>query len=191
MTTKALYIYLMKIFYLTLAFLLEASAIPDQGTPHRLRYSQRLSLRFRRKDKTGLRKQCIQRYVILRFGFLDVSNPTATAYTNAKNEDPDLFKGGESFSCYTQGAEVDAVMLQHNIKDSETTVTSSYTKKDIPAGFAYSDSMPEPTTLDQFVQHQLDYINKLRARHGSPLLSLDDDLSIGALALADKNKDAQ
>ena len=130
----------MKIFYLTLAFLLEASAIPG--------YTDCDTARDFLCDfdvKTGLRKQCIHRYV------LDVSNPTATAYTNAKNEDPDLFKGGESFSCYTQGADVDAAMLQHNMKDKETTVTSSYTKKDIPAGFAYSDELPEPTTLDQFV----------------------------------------
>jgi hypothetical protein len=130
----------MKILYLTLAFLLEASAKPG--------YTDCDTTRDYLCDfdvKTGLRKQCIKRYV------LDVSNPTATAYTNAKNADPDLVKGSETFHCHTQGADVDAVMLQHNIKDSETTVTSSYTKLDIPAGSAYSDELPKPTTLDEFV----------------------------------------
>jgi len=53
--------------------------------------------------------------------------------------DPDLAKGSETSSCYPQ-AEVDAVMLRHNVKDDLTTITNSYTKIDL--GSAYSEELP-------------------------------------------------
>ena len=87
-----------------------------------------------------------------------------------------------------QGSEVDAIMRKHNVKDEVTTVTSSYRKFDIPAGSAYSDELTLPTTKEEFLNYQLDIINKLRARHGSPPLQLDDDLTAGAQALAEKNR---
>lgn len=160
----------MKLLYLTMASLLEASAIPG--------YTDCDTARDNLCEfdiKTGLRKQCIRRYV------LDISNPSATDYQNALAADPSLTKGSETSSCYPQ-AEVDAVMLKHNVKDDATTVTNSYTKIDIPAGTAYSDDLPKPTTLEEWKIQQLDLINKLRARHGALPLVLDDDLSAAAQA---------
>lgn len=160
----------MKLLYLTMASLLEAQAIPG--------YTDCNTARDNLCDfeiKTGLRKQCIRRYV------LDISNPSATDYQNALAADPDLTKGSETSSCYPQ-AEVDGVMLKHNVKDAGTTVTNSYTKIDIPAGTAYSDELPMPTTLEEFRNHQLDLINKLRARHGANPLVWDDDLMAAAQA---------
>ena len=43
---------------------------------------------------TGLRKVCIQKYI------LDVSNPLSTNYRNALARDPTLYKGSEIYSCY-------------------------------------------------------------------------------------------
>ena len=90
--------------------------------------------------KTGLRKQCVKRLV------KEVANALDPAYITAANQDPDLVQGKETYSCYTQGKEVNDVMLLSNVKDETTTVTSEYTKLDIPAGFAYSDALPIPTS---------------------------------------------
>ena len=90
--------------------------------------------------KTGLRKQCVKRYVA------SISNTRDSDYKNLKKLDPDLVKGRETFSCYTQGAEVDTVLALYNKKDRTTTVTLQYTALDIPAGTAYADPLPEATT---------------------------------------------
>lgn len=132
--------------------------------------------------KTGLRKQCVKRLV------KEVGNALAPAYVTAANEDPDLVQGRETYSCYKQGKEVNDVMLLSNVKDEATTVTNEYTQLDIPAGYAYSDALPIPTSQQEMLQHQLDYINKLRAIHNSPPLVLDDTLTAGAQAQADKNQ---
>ena len=67
--------------------------------------------------KTGLRKQCIKRYVN------SVGNYWGAGYKNALKNDTDLRKGFETFRCY-ESQDVEAIMATHNIKDSKTTVTS-------------------------------------------------------------------
>ena len=102
----------MKLLYLTMASLLEASAIPG--------YTDCDTARDNLCDfdvTTGLRKQCVKRYVA------SISNTRDSDYKKLKKLDPDLVKGSETFSCYTQGAEVDTVLALHNKKDKTTTVT--------------------------------------------------------------------
>ena len=102
----------MKLLYLTMASLLEASAIPG--------YTDCDTTRDNLCEfdvKTGLRKQCVKRYVAA------ISNSRDSDYKNLKKLDPDLVKGRETYSCYTQGAEVDTVLALHNKKDRSTTVT--------------------------------------------------------------------
>jgi hypothetical protein len=59
----------------------------------------------------------VKRYVA------SISNTRDSDYKKLKKLDPDLVKGSETFSCYTQGAEVDTVLALHNKKDRSTTVT--------------------------------------------------------------------
>lgn len=67
--------------------------------------------------ETGLRKQCIKRYVN------GVSNPNDADYKNALKIDTDLRRGSETFRCYRR-QDVEAIMATHNKKDARTTVTS-------------------------------------------------------------------
>jgi len=128
----------MKLLYLTMASLLEAASAQDTNC------DRTRSDLCEFEVKTGLRKQCVYRYV------LDVSNPKEAAYLEALKLDPDLTKGNESWTCYNQ-ADVEAVLLTHNIKDPSTTVTNSYTVSDIPAGTAYNDPLPAATTPEEFL----------------------------------------
>lgn len=129
--------------------------------------------------ETGLRKQCVYRYVN------DVSNPNDADYANALAADPDLVKGKETWTCYPQ-AEVSALMLKSAVKDELTTVTSTYRKIDL--GPAYNEQPAAVTTIEDWYNQQLDIINKLRARHGALPLELDADLQAGAQAQAEKNR---
>ena len=156
----------MMLLYLTIVSLLEAQALTGYTNCDRTR-NDLCEFDY----KTGLRKQCIYRYVN------DVSNPNDADYQNALAADPDLVKGKETWTCYPQ-AEVEAIMLKSNVKDELTTVTNTYRKSDL--GPAYSDRIPAGSTLEEWYQQQLDVINRYRARHGALPLELDTDLNAGA-----------
>ena len=74
-------------------------------------------------------------------------------------------------------SDVDAVVATHNKKDPLTTVTAQYTKYDIPERSTYLDEIDEADDLDDWQFQQLQYHNKIRARHGADGLFLFDIFS--------------
>ena len=93
--------------------------------------------------ETGLRKQCIKRYVN------GVSNPRDADYKNALKLDADLVAGKETWRCHLR-ENVDTLMATNQKKDKLTTVTNTYSKYDIPPETGYSDPIADVADLEGF-----------------------------------------